>query len=144
MKILIDTNVALDYLGANKGFEEDATAIFELALEKKAIELVSASAVTDIYYILKKAVKDRKQTIARFKEFREYVHILPVTESDIDKALERDWKDFEDAVQYTVAETNGVDYIVSRNTKDFEEAQIPCLTPKDFIAKVIQELPDLK
>ena len=66
MRILLDTNIALDYLGANTGFEEEAERIFSLALDKKAVELVSASAVTDIYYVLKRSLKDSVQAIERF------------------------------------------------------------------------------
>ena len=42
MKLLIDTNVILDYLGVNIGFANDAEKVFNLSIEKKAIELVSA------------------------------------------------------------------------------------------------------
>lgn len=31
MKVLLDTNIVLDYLGANQGFSDDAEKLFELA-----------------------------------------------------------------------------------------------------------------
>ena len=136
MKLLIDTNVVLDYLGTNEGFSDEAELIFELALKKEAIELVSASAVTDIYYVRRRAVKDRQTAIEKLKAIRKVIGILPVTENDIDKAINRNWKDFEDAVQYSVAETNGVDYIISRDVKGFEEDTIPCYSPKEFLIKI--------
>ena len=60
MKLLIDSNVVLDYLGANEGFSNEAGQIFELAISRKAIELVSASSVTDIFYVLRRVFKDRE------------------------------------------------------------------------------------
>ncbi len=135
MKVLIDTNVVLDYLGANQGFTDDAEKVFDLASRRKDIKLVSSSAITDIIYVLKRAVKDRKLVRKKYESFRRRISILAVTEKDIDKAFDRDWKDFEDAVQYTVAESNDVNCIVTRNTDDFEENAIPSYSPSEFIKK---------
>lgn len=135
MKVLLDTNIVLDYLGANQGFTEDAEKVFELASERKDIKLVSSSAITDILYVLRRAVKDRALVKSKYSSLREKISILSVTEKDIDTAFARDWKDFEDAVQYTVAESNGVDCIITRNRGDFEEDEIPCYTPREFLEK---------
>ena len=135
MKVLLDTNIVLDYLGANQGFTEDAEKVFELASERKDIKLVSSSAITDILYVLRRAVKDRALVKSKYNSLREKISILSVTEKDIDTAFARDWKDFEDAVQYTVAESNGVDCIITRNKGDFEEDEIPCYIPQEFLEK---------
>ncbi|MBQ9897431.1 MAG: PIN domain-containing protein [Synergistaceae bacterium] len=125
----------LDYLGANQGFMDDAEKVFELAARRKDIKLVSSSAITDILYVLRRAVKDRELVRRKYESLRKKISILSVTEQDIDNAFARDWKDFEDAVQYTVAESNGVDCIITRNKDDFEEDKIPCCTPQEFLAK---------
>ena len=135
MRVLLDTNIVLDYLGANKGFTEDAEKVFCLAAERKDIKLVSSSAITDILYVLRRAVKDRELVREKYDGFRKKISILSVTEKDIDTAFARDWNDFEDAVQYTVAESNGVDCIITRNKDDFEEDAIPCYTPQEFLEK---------
>ena len=96
---------------------------------------MSSSAITDILYVLRRAVKDRQLVREKYESFRKKISILSVTEKDIDTAFARDWKDFEDAVQYTVAESNGVDCIITRNKGDFEEDAIPCYTPQEFIGK---------
>ncbi|MCR4935314.1 MAG: PIN domain-containing protein [Oscillospiraceae bacterium] len=125
----------LDYLGANRGFAEDAEKVFELAARRKDIKLVSSSAITDILYVLRRAVKDRKLVRRKYESFRKRISILSVTEKDIDRAFARDWKDFEDAVQYTVAESNGVDCIITRNQGDFEEKTIPSYSPQEFLER---------
>ena len=135
MKVLLDTNIVLDYLGANQGFTEDAEKIFDLTTKRKDIKLVSSSAVTDILYVLRRAVKDRQLVREKYESFRKKIRILSVTEKDIDTAFARDWKDFEDALQYTVAESNGVDCIITRNQRDFEEDAIPCYNPREFLEK---------
>lgn len=136
MRLLLDTNVVLDYLSVNAGFQKEAEKIISLAVEGDAVELVSASAVTDIYYILRRALKDKNEVMERLSDIRKLIHILPVTEENIDMAMKRNWNDFEDAVQYTVAESNHVDYIITRNVKDFEEHTIPSMTPIDFLDSV--------
>ena len=133
MKVLLDTNVVLDYLGANMGFTEDAEKVFDLASKRKDLKLVSSSAITDILYVLRRAVKDRELVKRKYESFRKKIRILAVTEQDIDKAFARDWKDFEDAVQYTVAETDHVDCIITRNKSDFEEDEIPIYSPREFV-----------
>jgi predicted nucleic acid-binding protein len=135
VRVLLDTNVVLDYLGANQGFTDDAEKVFTLAEKRNDIKLVSSSAITDIIYVLKRAVKDMNIVQQKYKSFRNRISILSVTEQDIDKAFSRNWKDFEDAVQYTVAEANEVDCIITRNKGDFEEDRIPCYTPVEFIDK---------
>ena len=139
MRVLLDTNIVLDYLGANQGFTEDADKVFDLAARRKDIKLVSSSAITDILYVLRRAVKDRKLLREKYESFRKKIRILSVTEKDIDTAFARDWKDFEDAVQYTVAESNGVDCIITRNKDDFEENAIPCYSPQEFLEKYREE-----
>jgi predicted nucleic acid-binding protein len=58
MKILIDTNIASDVLLQRQPFYSDAIKIF--ALSKGGIELfISASAITDIYYITSREKKSR-------------------------------------------------------------------------------------
>lgn len=133
MKVLLDTNVVLDYLGANEGFSDDAEKVFDLASKRNDIKLVSSSSITDILYVLKRAIKDTEIVKRKYESLRTRISILSVTEQDIDKAFLRNWKDFEDAVQYTVAESNDVDCIVTRNKKDFEETEIPSYSPQEFL-----------
>ena len=140
MRLLLDTNIVLDYFGVNKGFEEDAETIFNLAVTNKVIELVSASAITDIYYIANNRLKDREQVMSIIKAFREYVKAIPVTDEDIEKAIELNWKDFEDAVQYCAAKSNGINYIITRNSKDFELHDIPCMNPTEFLSMFAEDL----
>ena len=41
MKVLLDTNVVLDYLGANKNFTDEAEKVFDLAEKRKDIKSLS-------------------------------------------------------------------------------------------------------
>jgi len=54
MKVLVDTNVALDILLNRSAFYSNSMAVFVLAEQKFITGHISASAVTDIFYISQK------------------------------------------------------------------------------------------
>jgi len=132
MKILIDTNVVLDVLINNSAFFTHSKKIFDFAEQKQITGFISASAITDIFYIAqrklgKKAVKEAiKRVLKIFSP-------ATVTDNHIYQALDLEWDDFEDSVQYVVGEGLATEYIVTRNTQDFSFGSIPALTPEQFI-----------
>jgi predicted nucleic acid-binding protein len=132
MTVLIDTNVVLDVLLERHPFSEDSFVIFQLANLERFTGYISASAVTDIFYISQKKLgkKGAKEAI------KHMLHIYSpatVTDEDIYKALDLTWDDFEDSVQFTVGEGLSADYIVTRNTQDYSSGHIPAVTPEQFI-----------
>ena len=60
MKLLIDTNVVLDVLLRREPFFRTAAEVLNLTQRDEVWEYVSASAITDIYYIANKQMKDCK------------------------------------------------------------------------------------
>ena len=106
-----------------------------MAIEKKIIGYVSASAVTDIVYILQKE-NGKINTIQFLKELFEYIDILGVDKTIIINALNSNWKDFEDAVQGNVAKENSLDLIITRNTKDFVKMKgVQIVDPFNFLSQ---------
>ena len=134
MNVLIDTNIALDVLLQRELFFEDSQLVL-LAAEQKYINgFISASAVTDIFYIANKVLKDKSATYSLLREhLMGTVGIATVDSSHILKALNLEWDDFEDCVQFTVGESIAADYIVTRNPKDYDEGQIKALTPEELL-----------
>ena len=137
MKILVDANVALDVLLERHPFYITGAKI--LGLSKGGIELfISASTVTDIYYIIRRELKSKETAVSLVKKLLETVDIATVSGSEIRRALDLDWGDFEDAVQYAAGESLAVDYIVTRNTSDFSSVSVPVITP-DKLLSIITE-----
>jgi len=131
-KLLIDTNVVLDIALNRKSFYPDAMSVFVLAEQNIITGYVSASAITDIFYI---ASKDLGKVGAR-EALKHLLHVFypaTVTGNDIYKALELGWDDFEDSVQFVVGEGFSIDYIVTRNPADFASGSIPTITPKQLM-----------
>jgi predicted nucleic acid-binding protein len=132
MKVLIDTNIILDVLLDRQPYSQDSAKIVVLS-EKGIIEsYVSASAITDIYYITQKTYKDTQTTIGLIKKIVQIVSIATITEDNICRALELEWTDFEDSVQYIVGESISADYLITRNACDFSNSSIKIVTPSSF------------
>ena len=131
MKVLIDTNVALDFLLHRKNYSF-AVDIFGLAERNHITGFISASAITDIFF-LSKGTLGKKPAKEALKDMLLVFKPATVTDDHIYQALDLDWNDFEDSVQYVVGEDLPVDYIITRNTQDYSLGTIPTVTPEQFL-----------
>ena len=133
MRVLVDTNVIIDFVLNRAPFADEATILFQHIEQQTFSAVVSASAVTDIFYLLK---KEKVDAIAFLKDFLSVVDVLGVDKTIIMYALHSGWTDFEDAVQAQVAIENNIDAIVTRNTKDYSQLkEIQVFTPIELLQK---------
>ena len=132
MKVLIDTNVVLDILLNRIDFYEDSVSVFVMAEKKLVTGYISASAITDIFFIAKKKL-GKKHTKEAIKEILQVFKPATVSDTHIYQALDIDWDDFEDSIQYIVGKSFFADYIITRNSQDYSSSLIPALTPRQFI-----------
>lgn len=140
MKILIDTNVVLDVLLMREPFCKDAVRVLELTKRDDIKEYVSASAVTDIYYISFRQLKNKGLVMKLMKELLTVVSVAGVSEQEILKAMELEWNDFEDSVQYSVALLQEMDGIITRNPDDYKKSEIKIWLPEQALKEIeIQE-----
>lgn len=139
MKLLIDTNVVLDVLLRREPFFKAATEVLNLTQRDDVWEYISASAITDIYYIASKQMKDRDAVRNLLKRLLMVVSVAAVSEQEIRNALELAWADFEDSVQYSVALLNEMDGIITRNPSDYQEANIPVWPPDQALETFAKE-----
>ena len=138
MKLLIDTNIVLDILLKREPFYQDAVKVMNMAQYNDVREYISASAVTDIYYIAYRQIKDRTLVLELIKRLLMVVSVAAVSEREIRNALKTGWKDFEDAVQYSVAFLNEMDGLITRNPKDYEEADINIWSPEQVLKEYVK------
>ena len=134
MKVLVDTNVILDALLHRVPFHKDSSAVYDLVEQGQITGCVSSSAVTDIFYIAYRDLKDTGKVYSLIDDIARLFTIVPVLESTIKAALALRWKDFEDAVQFTAAQESGAEHIITRNMTGYETPAIPCISPAAFIA----------
>ncbi|MNQ64751.1 PIN domain protein [compost metagenome] len=135
MRLYLDTNVILDLILNRAPFFDDIARIITL-YEMGECELFTSSvSIVNCNYILGKNI-DRKQVIENLKILRSFCSILTVSELEIDKSLNSNFKDFEDAVQYFTCIKNDCNFIITRDLKDFKNSEIPAISPKEFLASI--------
>jgi predicted nucleic acid-binding protein len=140
MTVLLDTNVALDVLLERQPFCAEARRIIVLS-EKRIIEsYVSASAITDIYYLTHKHYQDRTAALALLKNLLQTINPATVSNESVYEALNLEWSDFEDAVQYVVGASISADYLITRTPQDFSQSVIAVATPTQFLNIIAEVL----
>ena len=128
MRVLIDTNVVLDFLQERKPFVEAAAKLFEQIDNGKIDGFITATTITNIYYIVRKAAGS-KTAINAVTQILTDLHICVVDRNILQQAVNFGFQDFEDAVQYSCAVVYGVDAIVTRDASGFTNSEIPVIAP---------------
>ena len=136
-RILIDTDVILDFFFDRKPFSDDAAKILSLCESREIKGFITSVIISNVYYLL-------RQTATHEKVIEKLVQLLTITEvltTDKDvilKALNSKFKDFEDALQNYSAELNGqIDLIITRNFKDFKNSTLGIMTPGNYLKAAI-------
>ena len=139
MRILIDTNIILDVLLKREPFYENAANVLKATENSDIKEFVSASAITDIYYIAYKTLRDKAKVKELLKSILRIVSVAGISAEDIYRSLELDWNDFEDSIQYSSAVGNDMDGLITRNVKEYSLAELPIWTPEAFLEIIASE-----
>ena len=106
-----------------------------MSITKNIDYFISATSVTDIFYILNKTLHDFDKSKNMIRSILKFVSVAGVDEGCILNALDSEWVDFKDAVQHEVASQIRADYIITRNIKDYKNSTIVVLTPKEFLLR---------
>ena len=136
MKIMCDTNIILDVLLEREPFVDDSYKVLSLCEKHRIDGFVSASSVTDIYYLVRKYTHSTDLAYKAVGKLLEIVKVCSVTNNDVLTAFQKKAKDFEYCLMATCAKSIRCDCIVTRNKKDFEEFDIPLLTPSELLQQI--------
>ena len=132
MKILIDTNVIIDYLADRTPFADHAEQMLTLCERGDADGFVTANAITDIYYVVRKAV-GREKTLDAIRTLCSFLDIAEVGKADTLNAMEIDMPDYEDALAAQCAKRVKADCIVTRGLSDYVGSPVPAKDPVTFL-----------
>ncbi|HND46820.1 MAG TPA: PIN domain-containing protein [Chitinophagales bacterium] len=132
-KVLIDTDVILDFLFDRKPFSDDASRILSLCESKQIQGFVTAIILSNIYYLLKKTAKHEK-VIESLKALMNILDIVTTDKTTVLNALNSEFKDFEDALQNFSAEKNKeIKIIITRNIKDYKSSNLSIMQPEIYL-----------
>ncbi|GAB2785799.1 PIN domain-containing protein [Rhabdobacter roseus] len=132
-RVLFDTNIILDIALERAPHFEDAFELFALIDQQLLVGHITASTVTDIYYIAKKE-KGHQVAVDFLEGLVSLVEVIGIDKDIILQALAAEMKDFEDAVQASAAEVNDIEFIITRNKSDFTNTSVQIATPKEFLS----------
>lgn len=133
MAIMCDTNVILDILLDRMPFADNAAEFLKHCLKNKTEVFVSALALTDIFYIVKKSTHSSELTYSTINKLLPFIKLCDTTALDAETAFQKCAKDFEDCLVSVSAKRIKCSCVVTRNSKDFAELDIPALTPTEFL-----------
>jgi len=132
MKILLDTNIILDFLLDRDPFFENALKLMKIIDEGKIQAYITANSITDIVYVARKkfSLDEIRRVVL---DLLEKINVTGVSREDILLAFDLGFSDFEDALQSACSEKEQVDYIITRNKRDFSHSKIPAVDITDFL-----------
>jgi predicted nucleic acid-binding protein len=128
MRVLLDTNVVLDYLLDREPFAEAAAGVWEAHRQRRIEAFISAITPINIFYIARK-LKGVDSALAITRALIVEFKIITLSESVLKHAISTSLKDYEDAVQIASAILSNLDAIVTRNLKDYSTSQLQVYTP---------------
>lgn len=132
-RVLIDTNVLLDYMLAREPYCEDAKKVILSCTEGETKGCIAAHSISNMFFILRKdyTSQERRELLANICK------IFDVEGIDRTKLLaglkNEDFADFEDCLQMECAKSYGAEYIVTRNISDYKSSEIKAILPKDYL-----------
>ncbi|MBD2328237.1 PIN domain-containing protein [Alkalinema sp. FACHB-956] len=139
MRVLIDTNIVLDFLLQREPFFQDAELLFQAIDVEEVVAYVTATTLTDIFYISRRHTQSIEQARQAVSETLAAMMICPVDRVVLESALNSGLPDFEDAVQIFSAVAQGLEAIVTRDAQGFLSSPIPVLSIQDLLQQVRQQ-----
>ena len=130
--VFVDTNVILDVLLQNDVFFQDSLKVFNLSETKDIQAYVSASSLTDVFYIARKRLSIATAHSA-LNALLAIFNVVGIDGDDLRGALNMPIPDMEDALQLWCAEKIHADVMITRDIKGFPYATMAVLSPSDFL-----------
>ncbi len=132
-KVLIDTDVVLDFFFDRQPFSNDASKILSFCERKQLKGYVTPVMISNIYYLLRKTAKHQK-VISHIKSLLDILDVLTMNRAVVLEALEGDFTDFEDGLQnFSAQHEKGVNLIITRNVKDYKSSRLSVMTPEAYL-----------
>ena len=133
MRVLLDTDVILDFLLDRPPFSNAANDLLELNARGVIDCYVSSITPVNAFYVGRKVVGSARirQDIT---ELLDIVSVCPTTHASLAGALDLPFADYEDAVQHATAAESNLEAIVTRNIDDYKNATLQVFTPTELLS----------
>lgn len=137
MKIVFDTNVLLNAV-LNRPGRAEALKLMLAVAEEQIMGIVSASSITDFYYLSRKGIGDKAAREAVFDVLSMF-QVAAVDGDACAMALNTPVADYEDAVLAVCAARDEADYIATCDQGFLRaESPVPAKSPEELLAMMEQ------
>ncbi|MDR1186870.1 MAG: PIN domain-containing protein [Bifidobacteriaceae bacterium] len=123
-RVVLDTNVAIDYLDSARPAHRAAVDLLTALIAAGVEVCLAATSLKDIYYLVTPTAGEARARQA-VKAFTQAFTILPIDADVCTKALASDEPDFEDGLIRACAEAVKADWIVTRDAAAFTRSPVP-------------------
>ena len=135
---LLDTNVILDVLLDRPPWSTDAAALWQAKLDGRFVACVTATSLTDIFFITRRYANLEKAWQAVHTSL-DQLSVIPVGIDELRLATTLDGNDFEDNLQIACAINRQLDLIVTRDLAGFPRNSISILTPQQMLLHLTED-----
>jgi predicted nucleic acid-binding protein len=136
-KVLIDTDVILDFFFDRKPFSEESAKILSMCENSTIKGFVTSIMLSNIHYLLRKTATHEK-VIEKLKMLLQIIDVIITDKKTVEDALNSEFKDFEDALQnFSAQNTNEIKIILTQNIKDYKTSKLSVMNPETYL-KTIQ------
>jgi predicted nucleic acid-binding protein len=127
LRVLLDTNVVLDWLLDRKPWSDDALPLWQARDTGRLITYIAASILTDIFYIARRQIGNDAALAGIDQSLA--LEVALVDKVTLLRARELPGSDFEDNIAIACAEAERLDFIITRNIDDFRHSSIQAIEP---------------
>lgn len=134
MRLLVDTNVFLNYLLKRESGCKEALEFFIWCRQNRNQTYVTSMSLRDIEYVAMKAFHNKKEAnIILGDVYSICSKVVGVSADSAINSIYEDYKDFEDELIIQTAREELLDAIVTNNKKDFVDRGFPVFTPREIV-----------
>ncbi|MBC8114822.1 MAG: PIN domain-containing protein [Candidatus Saccharimonas sp.] len=135
MRVLVDTNVVLDFLLRREPWMAQSRELLRAQREGKVELFISANSVTDLFYVIHRQV-GRHRAWAAIRACLKNLTVVPIGRAELLAAAQLDGSDFEDNLQVVCAVAAQVETITTRDVTGFDFSPIPVMLPADVVSRL--------
>lgn len=133
-KVLIDTDVLMDFFFDRKPFSKFATELINQCANRQVQGFTTPIIISNVYYLLRKTA-DHEIIVEKLKQLLMIIEIVKVDKNIVLNALNSEFKDLEDAFQnFSAVENEQIKIIITRNLKDFKKSELAVMTPETYLS----------
>lgn len=133
MRLLLDSNIVIDFLTKREPFCDGAEKLMLLGKAGDHELWVSTTQANDIFYVLGEGKKSNAELVKqKMSKLKTFIRFSGLDEGGFLNVLDSSWTDLEDACVHEVAVQLSADAIITRNKRDFEKSAIPVYNCQEF------------